>query len=485
MNIARAHVQDREASWSARVAENQEIEINNVKERHTVWVVEAVFPAGNKEIYQIDAKSGKMLVLTETEAPLKEEKEKEEEARTVSPAPSSRPPASQLTVTLEERADGFTYQLAKEEGTAVHVVQSLVSSDRSMPVFHLVRRTTDMPESRRYRLDVLTVDPHDKSFKVYPFADVSVKDTYSVDSLARAYGYSDPEHLVMIRPAEGSGKRNIRYDVVTFGLRTGEVTKVIDGIPPDLSPDFLAAGWVNGSGSKLYLNSFSGGKLWIADLTARSVRTLDGSFKHSWPLVRLFRSPDGERYWYGNDGFQLYDGEGVKLASLPMEQGLHAYPPFLWSSDSRNSVFQYTFDDNQENVLGGEDGIYAIASQGIRIYDRKGAVIWQTDADAFKNGTYAEWSGWLAEGSQGILRTYELERAEGQPPRKVRSSYSLLNVATGQMKALAETDRLEDMERPEMVYGRDGQVMFVDVRNTRYRLIGDENNNSRRYSLTL
>ncbi|MBP1996381.1 PepSY domain-containing protein [Paenibacillus eucommiae] len=72
LQIAKQHVQDREAEWSARFAESEELEINNVKQQYAVWIVEAVFPGGNKETYRIDADSGKLLILTETEAPSQE-----------------------------------------------------------------------------------------------------------------------------------------------------------------------------------------------------------------------------------------------------------------------------------------------------------------------------------------------------------------------------------------------------------------------------
>jgi hypothetical protein len=51
LKIAQSSVQDRKAIWSASYREDEEIEINNVKEKHKVWIVEARFPAGNKEIY--------------------------------------------------------------------------------------------------------------------------------------------------------------------------------------------------------------------------------------------------------------------------------------------------------------------------------------------------------------------------------------------------------------------------------------------------
>jgi uncharacterized membrane protein YkoI len=68
LRIAQKNVQDSKVIWSAAFKENEKIEMNNRKEKRNVWIVEADFPAGNKEIYKIDAKDGRILVITEQEA---------------------------------------------------------------------------------------------------------------------------------------------------------------------------------------------------------------------------------------------------------------------------------------------------------------------------------------------------------------------------------------------------------------------------------
>jgi predicted amino acid dehydrogenase len=68
LKIAQSHVQDRNAIWSASYKEDEEIKKNNVKEKHKAWIIEAKFPAGNKEIYRIDATDGMVLTLSEMEA---------------------------------------------------------------------------------------------------------------------------------------------------------------------------------------------------------------------------------------------------------------------------------------------------------------------------------------------------------------------------------------------------------------------------------
>ncbi|MVQ36471.1 DUF4362 domain-containing protein [Paenibacillus sp. MAH-34] len=56
------------AKWSATLVEKKEYDINNQKEKHTVWVVEAIYPLGNKMIVDFDAYSGNQIIMAEMEA---------------------------------------------------------------------------------------------------------------------------------------------------------------------------------------------------------------------------------------------------------------------------------------------------------------------------------------------------------------------------------------------------------------------------------
>jgi uncharacterized membrane protein YkoI len=69
LKIAQARVSDSQVKWVASFKEDEEIEYNNVTQKYKVWIVEGTFPAGNKDIYRIDASNGKILVNTEIEAP--------------------------------------------------------------------------------------------------------------------------------------------------------------------------------------------------------------------------------------------------------------------------------------------------------------------------------------------------------------------------------------------------------------------------------
>ncbi|MFS0838302.1 hypothetical protein [Paenibacillus sp. 1P03SA] len=522
LSIAQSHVQDRKAEWKVGLTRHafetsgeeagQGEASAGLTEKRKIWQVEATFEYGNKEVYYIDASSGKLLSLSEIEAPesgLRVLPVALESGLPAQPssqetgvwAPGTAAVPSSLNVSLEETKGGFRLKLAEEKNTTATVMQSLVSPDNGKTVLHLVRRTSPDEGGTRYRLDLLAVQPAKKTFKVFPFADLKMGDTYSTDTLAMGYGFRDDSHVVMIQPAGKADGAGIGYRIVSLDVSSGRLRELAADVPPDLSPDFLASGWLNADGSKLYLNSYRGGKLWVADLARGGVKELDGTFSHTWPVSRLFKSPDGERFWYEKDGYRLYDGKGVKLADLPADAGLHSNPAFKWSPDSRYAAYEYTFTNSEENVIGGE-AYKLIAPQGIKFFSRDGKPAWSTDARELKHGDRLELRGWIGGGesfgraasnasadsgersrgagslSAAVLRSYNVERAEDREPRKTDSVYHLVQPATGKLAKLSEA-KLADLHHPQIVRGESGALMLVDAGSALYTIIGDETNSQR------
>lgn len=68
LELAKKHDNNKDIKWESKLAENMEIEINNIKVNQAVWVITATYPAGNKMIVYLDADNGKELVLSEIEA---------------------------------------------------------------------------------------------------------------------------------------------------------------------------------------------------------------------------------------------------------------------------------------------------------------------------------------------------------------------------------------------------------------------------------
>lgn len=54
--------------WTAQLERNKELNLNNQTEVYDIWIVSAVYPAGNEIVIQIHAKTGQVISLTEIEA---------------------------------------------------------------------------------------------------------------------------------------------------------------------------------------------------------------------------------------------------------------------------------------------------------------------------------------------------------------------------------------------------------------------------------
>lgn len=471
LKIAKSHLDAKETVWSAEMLRDQELEgTDGKKELRTVWKVEGKLPMGNKEVYTIDASDGRILAMMEAEAP-----HVGEGSAAPSASPSAKPAADvPLRIEVVEKKGSVHFKLPEEKGVNTAVMQSMVPPGGEGPVTHLVRRVSDESGLQRYRLDAVSVNPDTKSFKIFPLADLRVKDGYSVDTVAMFYGYGpDPGQLVFIKPSAGEQEGGVRYRIVTLNARTGQQTVLAEGVPPDLSPDFLASGWMTRDGGKLVLNAFKGGKLWIADLKEQSVKALDGSFNHNWPLADIWSSPDGDRFWYGRDSLQLFNLEGKALVSLPEEPGYRNHPAVAWSPDGAYGVMEYTLDRGEEHVLVSED-VVLVAPQGLKMLDRNGKLLWQKTAGVFTKPRM-EWSGWLADGGMGVLHEYKLERPEKQGARKAESSYWLVVPGTGETRELRRAGSLEELKKPAAVTGRDtGRLLVADAELGLYWTAGEE-----------
>lgn len=333
---------------------------------------------------------------------------------------------------------------------------------------HLVRRMTALDEVRqRYRLDIVTVDPNNRSVRVYPLVDCALADTYAADSLSMIRGFADPAHLVLTKLRQPADSNAIQSDIALFDIRTGAAETLIEAAIPDLTNDFLAVARLNASRDKLLLNSFSGGKLWVADLQARTIRSPERLFRNHWPLADMDLSPDGERFWYPevDVGWQLYDTEGRKLATIAADGGLREYPPLKWSPDGRYALEEYTFGDGDDRAFYREEGILFIAAQAMRVYDRDGGVVWRHEPASADEGF--EWSGWLPGSGKGVMRSYGLQRRKEQPPLRTNVVYRLTDVGSGRMTPLARASGWERLDRPQAIATEEGDILFVDADNAR------------------
>ncbi|WP_127490787.1 TolB family protein [Paenibacillus glycanilyticus] len=381
-----------------------------------------------------------------------------------SATPSAASSASEdLRIDLIKQDKGFSFPLHDSEEVNGFVAQTFPAPNDRNLVAHVVKRTVYDPEGIRYRLDVVAVNPKEQTYSLYPAADIIVKDNYSVDSIAGAYGFTKQDQLVLVQPKKREdGQEGIQYDVVALDLRNGRMKTIAANAVPDVSPSFYARGWMNNSGY-LYLNSYSDGRLWSVDILTGEVRRIEGPFKHEWPLYLVTPSPDGNLFWHEQtDSFRLYDRNGKELKVIPPTLGYHSYPAFDWSPDSRFAALAFTLSDSHDNVLGGDEA-YIIAPEAIAFYDEKGDLTWDVQAKPKEGLTHVDWNGWLAKGNEGVLSWYRLDRAEkGAVPRKIDRTYALANVLTGQITNLTPAKKLEDLKSPMAVVSRTGPLLFVD-----------------------
>lgn len=454
------HGHNGQVQWSAEFQRGADIE--GVK--RDVWRVEALFPAGNRWWYSLDAANGQLLVLTELEAPSAE-----------------RETIAAFKPYLTETENGLRLEWDEGLHPNVAIMQTLESPGANKLAVHLVRRHAYVKGRERFLLDAVLADPAGKNLKTVPLADVTLAadggmDSYTASSFAMAYGFAQGERLILTVPVARQEK--LQYDVLALQIRTGETSTLVEGVMPNPAPDWLAEGWLNSTGDKLYLNLFQSGELWEADLGTGHVQRSADSFAHQWPFSALFPSPDGERfiYWSKEGALALYTADGKRLAELPGKEGYYSRPPVVWSPDGRFFIQETTPDQNEAYIISkGENGFFTFAPKSVLLFGRDGKRMAEVPAEEQEPGRHIELTGWLADGSAAVLHTYKLER-QGDVPERVQSAYYLMNSENaGSLISLAKADRVEAMERPEAIFSDvDGRLVFIDRSSLCYLAQGEE-----------
>lgn len=444
-NVKQLHGHNGEVKLSAELQRGADYEGGE----RDIWRVEALFPAGNRWWYSLDAADGKLLVLTELEAP---------SAEAVMPA---------FQPYLTETENGLRLDWDKTLHPDVTIMQTLESPEANKLAVHLVRRLAYVKGREQFLMDAVIVDPAGKKLRTVPLADVLMNDgmeSYTAGSLAEAHGFVQGEKLILTMPATRQGK--MQYDVQSLDIRTGITSLLVPNAIPDPNPDWLAKGWLSSAGDKLVLNLYQSGELWAADLHTGQVQQSSAAFPHLWPLINIYPSPDGDRFIYlGKQGdLGLYTADGKQLAKLPGKEGVYATPPAAWSPDGRYFTLETTPGKTGEDIISsGENRIYTIAPKQVLFYDRDGKQVADIQGEQYKPGGRIEFTGWLADGSAAVLHAFKLER-EGDVPKRAQSAYYLMDSGNaGSRVPLAKVDRMENMERPEAIFSRkDGRLVFID-----------------------
>jgi hypothetical protein len=324
-NVKLLHGHNGEVKLSAELQRGADYEGG----KRDIWRVEALFPAGNRWWYSLDAAAGKLLVLTELEAP------------------SAEVVISAFKPYLTETENGLRLEWDKTLYPDVTIMQTLESPKANKLAVHLVRRLAYVKGREQFLMDAVIVDPVGGGLRTVPLADVQTNDgmdSYTASSFVLGHGFDRNERLILTMPVKREGKT--QYDLQSLDIRTGIISLLVPNVIPDPNPDWLSKGWLSSEGDTLYLNLYESGELWETKLDTGHVQKLAGSFANQWPYFSLFPSPDGDRfiYWGKNGDLGLYTAEGKQLAKLSGKEGYHSRPPVAWSPDGRSFTMEATPD---------------------------------------------------------------------------------------------------------------------------------------------
>lgn len=346
-----------------------------------------------------------------------------------------------LTLSVLPTEDGF--QVTHGNEPDFHVMQTLEAPD-GKSVVQIIRRMETSDTSNWYRRDAVVITPGTKELHIYPLMNALVTDDYSVDSIANAVGFSDEQHLIYIAVHGDAETKRVFYTIEALNVLTGQKEILFDHQPQDVQPDFYAQKWLNRKGDMLVIQSYKNGTMWVYDLKSKTVRTLKEKYPNGWPTFSVFPSPDGELFWFDGKLFNLQEKELVN-----MEKGnqLTQYPPFQWRQDGVYSIYHYTFDDNSNNIIGGEDTAI-IAPQGFKVINRQGEIVQKIEVE--KGSPWRlELEGWISGEDLAVIHYYQLERkTESNSPKIIMSQYKLLNLKTGLLTPLQSASSIEVIDQP-------------------------------------
>ncbi|SEB93357.1 hypothetical protein [Paenibacillus sp. GP183] len=368
-----------------------------------------------------------------------------------------------LSATLILNKNGFKLESETKDGN-FFVMQTL-QIPNSPRVVHIMRKI-DINElnQRHYRESVVIIHPDTQEMHVYSMTNSPITDEYSVDSVARVYGFIDDQRMVYVA-VHGDNKTNkTTYSIDTLNVDTGKTETLFVNQPNDISQDFFTRGWLNEQRDTLVLSSYKGGQMWIFDLKHKTSRLMKGSYPNTWPQYSVHPAPDGNSFWFED---KLYDLQEKVIATIDMGKGFRMYPAVQWRKDSQYMVYHFTFNKDLKNVLGGEDGMI-IAPQGIKFMNSVGKIVQKIEMDKTSSWR-VELAGWVKGKDYAVLQYYQLHiKAEGNTPTKTDINYKLINLKTGELIHLQQADQMEQIVQPDWLESSQSSLITVDLFNNRF-----------------
>lgn len=384
---------------------------------------------------------------------------------TPEPPPSEilpTPVFKDLTVTLVPSKNGFKIEPENKDGN-FGVMQTL-QIPNSPKIAHIIRKI-DMNESHegRFRESAVIINPDTQEIQIYSMMNAPITDEYSVDSVARVYGFMDDQRMVYVA-VHGDDKTNkTTYSIDTLNVETGQTETLFVDQPNDISQDFFTNGWLNEQKDTLILSSYKGGQMWVFDLIQKTSRLMKSSYPNTWPQFSVHPAPNGNSFWFGEN---LYDLQEKIITKLDMGKGFWMYPAIQWRKDSQYMAFPYTLNQDSINILGGEDSMI-IAPQGIKFMDSKGKVVQKIEM-----GKTSPWrvdvAGWVTGKDYAVLQYYQLQLKSGEDtPSKINLSYKLINLKTGKLTPLQQVNNIEQIVQPAWLESTQS-LITVDLINNRF-----------------
>lgn len=368
-----------------------------------------------------------------------------------------------LTAHVKTLDDGF--QVLFADGEDAFVTQSMPTPRRDA-VVHVIQRSVDSAAGGEYRKDLLLVRPEQQGVQSYEMMRGWSDDLYTTSSGSIVYGFLDEEHVIYMA-VHGTADTPTSYSIDMINVYSGERTTLFADQPDNPSTDFFADGWLSADKRKLVVVTFDGGEVYVFDLQGKTRYTLEQKFPSQWPAFAISRSPDGERFWYQGN---LYDLEGRMLAAWPQSDMGRYRLETRWSPDSQYAAQHYTNEDGPEHRITG--GAYDVtAPQGIALLDRSGQILHRLETEG---KLHLELVGWLPQQQAAVVQSYELD--PGNKPmeqQRIKVEYKAVDIRSGQSRTLAagELDSLSQVERVVAWYSyteASDDMLFVDAEKALY-----------------
>lgn len=309
---------------------------------------------------------------------------------------------------------------------------------KSYIVQELFLERHDATDGEWIRNAALAIDPATGDVNLIPLYRAETGNLFQTSSIAYGQGFLPDGKWVFVSAANDSGAE-ARYQISQMDPVSGETSILVPELPVS-KEDRFPVSWMTADGKTFVIIGNETGVMRVMDLPGGEWTVMEERFSNTWPFPKIYRSPDGERFWHHDpdkDEFRYYDLAGNVLAAFPAAD-MDNDPAISWSHDGRYAVYSSTFDRDGKHILRYGGGITdAVATQRLAFHDREGTLV--RTVETTEDGTHVELAGWPAPGGDVVLiERYRLaDHPEARHTRiKTDRRHRLLDLNTGKETAL-------------------------------------------------